>query len=395
MTSGLFAVSFVAIFRSNFTTSLDSFPICYPFLMEEEKLFWLAFSAFEGIGSKRFALLKNYFGSAKKAWEAKERDLLAVGLGPSLTAKLIEFRKKFDFRSYFLRLREKKIGALLLEGEKYPKSLKKIDNPPFVLYVKGEIKLKDDLALAVVGTRLMTGYGGQVTESLVTELVSAGLVIVSGLARGVDTIAHQSALKASGRTIGVLACGLDLCYPPENEKLVEEIIAGRGAVVSEFPLGSPPLPGNFPARNRIISGLSLGTVVIEGARRSGALITARHAAEQGREVFAVPGPVTSRFSAGPAHLIKMGAKLVFETRDILEELDLEPKISFSVSKKKIISESPEEEMLLSLIRDEGKHLDQLVRESGFDTAKVASIMTMLEIKGKVRNLGGMMYIVNR
>jgi len=362
--------------------------------MEEEKLYWLAFSAFEGIGPKRFALLKNYFGTAKKAWEAREKELVEVGLGPKLASELVKFRRDYNPRSYFLRLREKKIGLIFLDDDNYPENLKKIDNPPFVLYVKGEIKPEDELALAVVGTRLMTGYGGQVTESLVTELVAAGLTIVSGLARGVDSMAHRATLKAGGRTIGVLACGLDLCYPPENEGLVKEIIHGRGAVVSEMPLGRSPIPGSFPARNRIIAGLSLGTVVVEGAKRSGSLITARHAAEQGREVFAIPGPVTSRLSAGPANLIKMGAKLVFDTNDILEELNIESRIRRQESRR-ILPESPEEEMILSLIGDEAKHIDQIVRESGFDTAKVASIMSLMEIKGKVRNLGGMMYIIKQ
>lgn len=362
--------------------------------MEGEKLHWLAFSAFEGIGPKRFALLKNYFGSAQKAWQASRKELLEIGLGPKLTDGLLKFRQNFRPDSYFLRLREKKIKPVFADDENYPESLKKIDNAPFVLYAKGALAPADELSIAIVGTRLMTGYGGQVTESLVTELVAAGLTIVSGLARGVDTMAHRSTLKAGGRTIGVLACGLDRCYPPENDRLVAEISAGHGAVVSEFPLGMQAVPGNFPARNRIIAGLSLGTVVIEGDKKSGALITARHAAEQGREVFAIPGPVTSRFSAGPAHLIKMGAKLVWSVEDILEELKLADRSS-KLAARKVLPESPEEQTLLNLIADEAKHVDQIVRESGFDTAKVTSIMTMMEIKGKVRNLGGMKYIINK
>lgn len=343
----------------------------------------MAFSAFEGIGPKRFALLKNYFGTARKAWQAGERELLAVGLSSRLVSKLMRFRKSFEPHSYFLRLREKKIDGYFLDDKNYPENLKKIDNPPIVLYVKGKIKSSDKRALAVVGTRRMTAYGSQVTESLVKGLVAADLTIVSGLARGIDTMAHRSALKAGGRTIGVLACGLDDCYPPENKSLVEEIIKGHGAVVSERPLEAPLARGSFPARNRLIAGLSLGTVVIESARRSGTLITARHAAEQGREVFAVPGPVTSQFSAGPAYLIKMGAKLVLETRDILEELGLESRVK-SRPQKRVLSESSEEEVLLSLMKGKTKSLDQLVQESGFDIAQVASIMAMLEIKGKLK-----------
>jgi len=361
--------------------------------MDDEKLYWLAFSAFKGIGPKRFALLKNYFGSAKKAWEAKKKELLEIGLGPKLTSRLLDFRNDFKPSSYFLRLREKEIECYFLDDENYPENLKKIDNPPFVLYVKGVIRPRDELAIAVIGTRKMTGYGGQVTESLVTELVSAGLTIVSGLARGVDSMAHKAALKAGGRTIGVLA-SLDIVYPPENISLVDEIVDGHGAVVSEFPLEMPSLPGIFPARNRIISGLALGTVVIEAPQKSGALITARHAGEQGREVFAIPGPVTSPNAAGPAHLIKMGAKLVFNVGDILEELKIETKVGIKKSKQ-VVPENPEEEAILSLIKNEAKHIDEIVRESGFDSGKVASIMSLMEIKGKVRNLGNMVYGINR
>jgi DNA processing protein len=362
--------------------------------IDDERLYWLAFSAFNGIGPKRFALLKNYYGCAKKAWEASQKELQAIGLDPKLVANFLKFRKDSDLSSYYLRLCEKKIECYFLDGENYPENLKKIDNPPFVLYVKGVIKPQDELSVAVVGTRKMSGYGGQVTESLVADLVANGLTIVSGLARGIDSAAHRSALSAGGRTIGVLACGLDIVYPPENEKLVEEICFGHGAVVSEFPLGMEAVPGNFPARNRLISGLSLGTVVIEGAEDSGALITARHAADQGREVFAVPGPITSRNSAGPASLIKMGAKLVWDVNDILDELGVKVRHK-KLEAKQILPESPEEETLLLLLKDEGKHLDQLVRESGFDTAKVASIMSLMEIKGKVRNLGNMVYGINK
>lgn len=362
--------------------------------IDEERLYWLGFSAFNGVGPKRFALLKNYFGSAKKAWQVREKELFAVGLGPKLTADFLEFRENFNLDSYSLRLREKKIECYFLDEGNYPESLKKIDNPPFVLYKRGEIEPRDAIAIAVVGTRRMTGYGGQVTESLVAELVAAGVTVISGLARGIDSVAHQTALASGGRTVGVLACGLDMVYPPENQGLVRAIVADRGAVVSEYPLGMQAVPGNFPARNRIIAGLALGTVVVEGDQRSGALITARHAAEQGREVFAVPGQITSRNSAGPAALIKMGAKLVWQVEDILEELKIKTRKEKQEAKE-VLPENPEEEMILSLVQDEAKHLDQIARDSGFDAARVASLMSLMEIKGKVRNLGGMRYIINR
>ena len=361
--------------------------------MDQEKLYYLAFSAFEGVGPKRFALLKNYFGTAKRAWLAPKRELLEVGLGPKLTESLVDFRQGFKPRSYYLRLREKKIKPYFIGDKNYPINLAAIESPPFVLYAEGEILPRDNRSIAVVGTRLVTGYGGQVTGSLVTDLVANGLTIVSGLARGVDTLAHRAALKAGGRTIAVLGCGLDRCYPPENIRLSMAITKGRGAVVSEFPLGMKPTPRNFPARNRIITGLSLGVVVVEGAQKSGTLITARHAADQGREVFAVPGPITSRFSAAPASLIKTGAKLVFETKDILEELKIE-KRGVSRQPQPVLPESEEEALLLNLIQNEPKHIDEIVRESSLEIGQVAGLLSMMEIKGRVKNLGGLNYIAS-
>lgn len=358
--------------------------------MEEEKLYWLAFSAFLGIGAKRFALLKNYFGSAKAAWKAKENDWRTIGLGSSLARKLAEFRKTFTPQKYWQTLRKKGFTCLFLDEPDYPRNLKKIDDPPFVLYVWGEIKREDEMALAVVGTRKMTAYGGQATESLVADLVVAGLAVVSGLARGIDTVAHKTTLSAQGRTIAVLGSGLDIVYPWENKSLARQISAGCGAVVSEFPLGTGPMPGHFPARNRIISGLSLGTLVVEGGDKSGSLITARLAVEQGREVFAVPGPIYSPGSQGPAYLVKLGAKLVMSVNDILEELDLDRR-RHKDKKQEGVTESEEERMILSLLENEPKHIDQLIRESGMETGQITSLLAMMEIKGKVKDLGGLTY----
>lgn len=361
-----------------------------------EKKYWIGFSAFNGIGPKRFALLRNYFGSARSAWEARLKELLAIGLEQKLVENFVKFRQDFDLNSYFLRLRENKIECQTLVDKNYPENLKKIDNPPYVLFVKGKIKPQDELALAVVGTRKMTAYGREVTESLTQQLVNFGLTIVSGLARGVDTIAHQTVLQNGGRTIAVLACGLDIIYPPENKKLAEEIANGHGALVSEFPPGHQAVPGNFPARNRIISGLSLGTLVIEGAQDSGALITARHAADQGREVFAVPGPITSQNSAGPLLLIKQGAKLVYRVDDILEELNISAKGKTCLpAGREIRSENADEERILMVIKDEAKQIDEIVRETGMNVGEVMSLMTMMEIKGMVKNLGKMVYGINK
>ncbi len=289
---------------------------------KNEKMYWFAFSLVDGLGPKRFALLKNYFGSAQKAWRAPFEDFIRLGLNKKTTENLLELRKKIDLSSSFLRLRENKIECQILADNNYPENLKKIDSPPFVLFLKGKIRATDSKAVAVVGSRRMSQYGLKVTQKLVNDLVKEKVTIVSGLARGIDTVAHQTALKAGGRTIAVLGSGLEKIYPPENKSLTEEIVRKKqGAVISEFPPEQGPMAANFPARNRIIAGLSLGTLVVEGAARSGSLITARWAAEQGREVFAVPGPIDALGSQAPLFLIKQGAKPVESAEDILEELD--------------------------------------------------------------------------
>ena len=290
---------------------------------QQEEIYWTAFNAFQGIGSARFKLLLEYFGSAKKAYGAPVEELVKIGLPKNLVSRLEKFRKNFDPDSYFLRVKKMGVEILTYEDKNYPKLLKEISGPPFLLYVKSKnIKEIFNLkAIAVVGTRTPTNYGKKTTEMIVKQLVDKGWVIVSGLARGIDQVAHQTAVKSNGLTIAVLGTSLDYIYPPENKILAEEIFQKNGAIISEFPLGAKIEPGNFPARNRIISGLSLGVVVTEAACDSGSLITASWAANQGREVFAVPGPVTSRFSAGTSELIKKGAKLVWNVNDILEELN--------------------------------------------------------------------------
>lgn len=356
----------------------------------KEKNYWLAFSVFQGIGPRRFKLLYDYFGSAEKIWGAKREAFLSTGLPLKIVNDLIKFRREFEPDSYSSYLKQKEIKFLTLMDKNYPKNLREIDDSPFVLYYQGEIKKEDELSIGVVGTRRPTVYGKEVTENLVTDLVACGLTVVSGMARGVDSIAHKTALNAGGRTMAVFACGLDIIYPPENRKLSQEIVK-NGAIVSEFPLGIKPSLGSFPYRNRIISGLSLGVLVTEGAERSGSLITARRAAEQGREVFAVPGPITSRMSAATAKLLKDGAKLVRNVSDILEEFDVKAKAPRHLRG----GGSKEEKVLLELLRDGALQIDEIVRCSNLKIGKVASLLTLMEIKGKVRNLGGMVYTINR
>lgn len=364
-------------------------------MKKEEKNFWICFSCFPPIGPKRFGLLRKYFGTAEKAWRAKKETLLKIGLSEKLVFDFLKFRDEFNLSSYILRLEKLEVGTITFEDKEYPENLKDIDDAPFLLYIMGEILAKDSLAIGVVGTRKITSYGKEVTERLVFDLVSSGLTIVSGLAYGVDLVAHNSALESGGRTIGVWAGGLDSVFPGYRKYLVEKIIkSGQGAVLSEFPLEFHPMPQTFPQRNRIISGLSLGVLVTEAAQDSGSLITARHAADQGREVFAVPGPITSSQTAGTAKLLKSGAKLVYNVKDILEELDIAHSAK-SIAAREILPDNKDEEIILNLLKNEEKQIDQIIKESGLETAKVAGILTLMEIKGKIKNLGGMVYTLNK
>lgn len=364
----------------------------------DERRFWLAFSAFPGVGPVRFALLLSHFGSAKKAWEASTGDLFKINFGEKLTAKFDSFRREFSVEGYAKKLKDEEVSFLILIDEKYPKLLKQISDPPFVLYIKGKSTSNDDKkpwdinkSIAVVGTRKITNYGREVTELLTKQLVSAGLTIVSGLAFGVDAAAHQAAIEMGGKTIAVLGCGVDCVNPPSNKWLYEKIIDGNGAVVSEMPLSHEPSRGLFPARNRIISGLSLGVLVTEGAKDSGALITASDAAAQGREVFAVPGPITSSLSQGPTQLLKKGAKLVSTVEDILEELNISQPPSPTSSRLRGIQATPEEKKIIQILENESIEFDEIVRIISWPASHVGSILSIMEIKGMVKNTGNNVY----
>lgn len=365
-----------------------------------EREAWIAFSCFPQIGPARFKLLRKYFGSAKKAWEAPVSEYLKIGFKNSFVETFENFRRELDIASYILRLDKLSIQVLTLEDKDYPERLKKIDDSPYIIYAgnsqesiksgkstKG-IKEMTEVAVAVIGTRKMTSYGKEVTERLVTGLVKNGVVVVSGLALGIDSVAHKAAIESGGQTIAVLGNGLDSIYPPRNKQLGEMLIkSGRGILVSEYPLGYPAMPQNFPNRNRIISGLSLGVLVIEGARQSGTLLTASSAALQGREVFAVPGPITSPMSQAPNFLLKNGAKLVETAEDILEELQMSSKVKFQISKK-IIPETEDEKRIMELLANEGMGIDNLVRISRMQTGQVLSALTNMELKGMVKYIGG-------
>lgn len=281
----------------------------------------LALHSIDGLGPIRLKAILDYFKDPKLAWEAKAEEFFKIGIYRNTVNLLIETRKKLEPKSYAQKIADSGIKWLTIFDENYPKLLAQIYDPPVVLYYKGKIDW-DNSAIAVVGTRKITGYGKTVTEQFTKRLSNADLTIVSGLARGVDTQAHLTTVAENGKTIAVLGSGLNNIFPPENKDLAAEIASGYGAVISEFPPDYVSFPGNFPARNRMISGLSKAVLVIEAAEGSGSLITARLALEQGREVFAVPGPVTSDLSKGPINLIRQGAIAVSSPDEILEELGI-------------------------------------------------------------------------
>lgn len=350
----------------------------------------------ERIGPMRFKKLLGHFGSLEQAWKnGGEQDFIAAGLEQDLAREIVLRRPQLDLEKELQKLARENIGIVTILDEDYHKLLKEIYDPPYIMYIKGALKPADEFAIGVVGTRKLTTYGQQVTSRISRELAQAGLTIVSGLAQGIDTLAHLAALEQKTRTIAVVGSSIERnsIFPPANKSLAEKI-ALNGAVLSEYPMGSAALPHHFPARNRIISGLSLGTLVVEAPQKSGALITANHAVSQNREVFAVPGSIFSDKSDGPNSLIKLGAKLVINAQDILEELNLK-NLASNIAVRQIVAETPEEELILNLLSHEPQPVDKIVQETKMDTAVVNATLSLMEMKGKVKNLGGMQYVLAR
>lgn len=349
----------------------------------------LALHSIDGFGPIRLKSVLEFFKDPKLAWEANVDELIEAGATRPSVELLLEKRRTFNVEEYLGILENLEIKFITVFDENYPSLLKEIYDPPMVLYYKGEILPIDDKAVGVVGTRKITGYGKLVTEKFTKGLVEAGITVVSGLARGVDSAAHWTTLKNEGRTLAILGGGLNNIYPPENTGLAEQIKSGHGAIISEFPPDYPSLPGNFPSRNRIISGLSLGVLVTEATSDSGSLITARLALEQGRDVFAVPGPITSDLSKGPADLIKEGARLVLEPDEILDELGIIK--TSKVLKIDLNGLSEDERKILDCLENEGKHIDEICRQLGLATAKTSATLLKMEIAGLLKNLGGGVY----
>ena len=348
--------------------------------MNKDIPYYVAFSHFLGIGPMRFSLLIRTFGNVETAYNAPTSDIQQL-FGKSLADRFVKFRSSFDTYKILESLRRNHILPLVRADPLYPKEFFNLSDAPICLYVKGDlntINFKKDIFFGIVGTRRPTSYGTEVARMFSSQLSAAGCVIVSGLALGVDACAHEAALEQSGKTIAFLGCGVDVVYPRTNAYLYDRIVGGGGLVISEFPPGRTVLKGLFVARNRLISGLSRGVLVVEGTADSGSLITARYAAAQGKDVFAPPVPITSELSEAPNLLIKEGAKLVTSIRDILDELNLQP---VPVSKKQLILElSDPEKMLFEIIKSEARTPDEVATLAKFPVHTVSATLTSLELK---------------
>ena len=374
----------------------------------DELKYWVAFSGIAGIGRVRISQLKGHFGSLQDAWKAPEGKLRQAGLDSRSIDALATLRPRISLDAAMEKLERHSVKVLVYEDLLYPARLKEIYDYPPVLYVRGNLPVQDEPCLAIVGTRRPTIYGRQVTEEFVTDLARSKITIVSGLARGIDSVAHRAALDAGGKTIAVFACGLDIVYPRENAKLAQAIME-HGAVLSEHPLGAKPKPENFPLRNRIMSGLSLGVLVVEAGERSGALITAHQAVEQDREVFAIPGSILSPASQGTNRLIQEGAKLVHNYTDILQELNLtmvvqqralgtsplDPRLEAFFPGEQSRTGSSVESAILKQLSFEPSHIDEICRRSGLAVPEVSSALAVLELKGVARQVGNMNYVLAR
>ena len=359
----------------------------------DPRAYWVGFNLVKGVGAVRLRGLLEFFGDLRVAWDAPADALAAAGLPQKAIESLHKIRTPDLLERAMAYLEKSGIQVLTWNDEGYPRRLKQVDQPPPVLYVRGELLESDDLAVAIVGTRKVTAYGRWATREIAGVLAHAGVTVVSGLARGVDAVAHQAALEAGGRTVAVLGSGVDRIYPPENLKLAERMME-FGAVISDYAPGTGPESINFPPRNRIISGLSRAVIVIEAGQESGALITAGFAAEQGRDVLALPGNIDAPQSIGCNRLIRDGAIPILSPEDVLEILNLERAPQQQAARKALPADKTEA-ALLTYIGHEALHVDELCARSGLPIDQVSATLTIMELKGLVRNHGGMTYAAVR
>ncbi|MCX8118704.1 MAG: DNA-processing protein DprA [Desulfobacterota bacterium] len=354
--------------------------------MSEAQFYWLALSLVPGVGCVLMKRLLERFQTPKAVFHASTKELLEVeGLGEKVASEIRRGPREELVKKEFSLAEQ--VGAQILTygDEDYPSRLRTIYDPPPILYLRGTLKKEDELAVSIVGSRKTNPYGRWITEKISRELVQHGVTIVSGMARGIDAVAHWGAISGGGRTVAVLGCGVDVIYPRENRNLFQQII-DHGAVLSEFPMGSPPEGSHFPKRNRIISGLSLGVVVVQAGPDSGSLITAQYALEQGREVFAIPGNVGAEGSRGTNRLIKEGAKLVESSDDILEEILPQwsrEREGREEMKPKGPELSEEEGILYAVLTEAPLHIDSIIRETQLEPGRVSSLLLNLELKGLV------------
>lgn len=339
-------------------------------------------------------LLEKHFPDLTEAWTATAAQLHSAGIDQKTAVAIVARRDSISPDQEMEQLDRAKVQALNWREPAYPPRLKEIPDPPPVLFLRGQLTPEDERSVAVVGTRKTTAYGREAATALTADLSRNKVTIVSGLARGIDSIAHRTALDSGGRTIAILASGLDIIYPPENAGLALEI-ESHGALISEYPLGVRPDGRFFPRRNRLMSGITLGTLVVEAGEISGALWTVSHALEQNREVFCVPGSIFSPVSVGTNRLIQQGAKLVIDYKDVLEELNLTA-VAHQMEMRAILQPSNgEESLLLRHLSHEPVHIDDIRRQSHLPIAVVSSTLTMMELKGLVKQVGGMHYIRTR
>jgi DNA processing protein len=354
---------------------------------------YIALNLIDEVGPVRVRALLDRFGTPEAILDASRQDLLQVtGVGEEVARNVTAWRDTVKLDEELARIEQAGIRVVTRDDADYPKRLREIYDPPLVLYVRGTLSDRDHVAIGVVGSRRTSLYGQEMARKLSYQLARLGVTVVSGLARGIDTSAHTGALQAKGRTVAVIGCGLDTTYPPENKKLADEIVEKGGAVVSEFPFGAPPDRQNFPMRNRIISGWSMGVVVVEANLKSGALITAKQAMEQGREVFAVPGRADSPMSRGTNRLIKDGAKLTEDVEDILGEFEyLFPKEAAAPAALEL---SEMETKIMAAIGDEEMLMDEIIRATCLTSASVSATLLGLEMKRIVKQLPGRHYARN-
>lgn len=359
----------------------------------DPKAYWVGFNLVKGIGAIRLKQILDFYGSLDVAWDSPASGLLAAGLPQKVTENFAQVKKQVDLGRVMENISSQNIRVMTWEDSDYPRRLKEINQAPPLLYIKGAINVEDDWAVAVVGTRRVTPYGRQVAAEIARFLAQNGVTVVSGLARGVDAVAHSSALQAGGRTIAVLGNGVDVVYPPEHRKLSDEILQS-GALISDYPVGTPPESQNFPPRNRIISGLSLATIVVEASEKSGALITAEFAVDQGREVFAVPGSIMAAQSAGTNRLIEQGARPLLKMSEILDVLKLD-RLPEMRETRRVMPASEYEKKILKVLNQEPSHIDDICQLSGLPINEVSATLTMMELKGMVNSVGGMNYTAAR